>query len=155
MEHHAESLLDHIRFLARRFSLCDSECVLVLLLIEVGIPAKLAGYHFLKTAISLYNEDAIRMINKGLYASVAKQHGKNISQVLVEGAIRDAIRAGWENRAGKMWDHYFPGVKGINLKPPSNHEFISEVARILNLWAGVRRSIERDLAEKEECYGTR
>ena len=124
---------------------------MVALLMELGIPAKLTGYHFIKTAILLYSGEQIGQINKCLYEQIAELHGANDSKKLVEAAVRDAIRAGWENREGNTWQCLLPGVKGVAVKPPSNHEFIAEMARVLELWKYVCRSVERK--EQEVHYG--
>ena len=58
-----DRLLSHIKALASTFSVSDIQYVIVVILVELGIPAKLEGYHFLKTAISLYSEDSIRMVS--------------------------------------------------------------------------------------------
>ena len=148
-----ERLLEHLRFLARKFSVSDLELVMVALLMELGIPAKLIGYHFIKTAILLYSEHQIGMVNKGLYAEIASLHSGHYSLKHVEAAIRDAIRAGWENREDKMWVCFLPGVKDVLQKPPSNHEFIAELSRVLKLWKDICQSIEKQ--RQEERYGVR
>lgn len=150
-----DRLLEHIKSLARTFSVSDIQYVVVVILIELGIPAKLEGYHFLKTAISLYCEDSIRMVSNGLYAAVAKRHGKNVSKELVERGIHDAIRAGWENRAGRLWDCYFAGTGYDKMKPPSNHEFIAEIVRVLDLFVGLRKAYEKELWEQEDRYAVK
>lgn len=147
-----DRLLSHIKALASTFSVSDMQYVIVVILVELGIPAKLEGYHFLKTAISLYSEDSIRMVSNGLYATVAKQYGRNISKELVDRGIRDAIRAGWENRAGRMWDCYMAGTNCDKMKPPSNHEFIAEIVRVLELFVGLRQAYEREQWEQEGRY---
>lgn len=38
-------------------------------------------------------------------------------------------------------------------KAPSNHMFIAEVARVLELWEGLRQTYEYELRKKEVSYG--
>lgn len=155
MTHNTDRLLDRMKSLARTFSVSDIQYVVVVILADLGIPAKLEGYHFLKTAIALYGEDNIRMVNNGLYVAVAKRYGKNTTKEMVEKCIHDAIRAGWEDRAGRMWDWYFAGTSYDKMKPPTNHEFIAEIARALELFVGLRKAYERELWEQEASHAVK
>lgn len=148
-------LLEHIKYLARTFSVNDLQYVTVLILIELGVPAKLEGYWFLKTAIKLYGEDSIRMVNNGLYVAVARKYGKTVTKELVERGIHEAIRAAWENRSGRKWDCYFAGTNFDKMKPPSNHEFIAEIVRVLDLFIGIRKAYENEMLERELEYGVK
>ena len=91
-----ENSYDHIVFLVRLLHKSDIEYVIVAILMELGIPAKHEGYHYLKASILNYNSSMIGIVNAKLYQTVAEQYGG--TRLSVEKAIRSAIKAGWKNR---------------------------------------------------------
>ena len=135
-----ENSYDHIVFLVRLLHKSDIEYVIVAILMELGIPAKHEGYHYLKASILNYNSSMIGIVNAKLYQTVAEQYGG--TRLSVEKAIRSAIKAGWKNRHDKMWEYYFPGINVHSENPPSNHAFIADIVRVLELWEGLRQTYE-------------
>lgn len=146
-----ENSYGHIVFLVRLLHKSDPQYVVTAILMELGIPAKHEGYHYLKAAILQYNSGMMCMVNARLYQLIAEQWGA--SAISVEKAIRSTIKAGWQNRQGKMWEYYFPGIDMDDSKAPSNHMFIAEVSRVLELWEGLRQTYEYELRKKEVSYG--
>ena len=67
---------------------------------EIGIPAHIKGYHYLRDAIIMAVEDmdVLNAITKILYPTVAKKHQTTASRV--ERAIRHAIEVAWSR--GKL-----------------------------------------------------
>ena len=51
-----------------------------------------------------------------------------------------------------MWDCYMAGTNCDKMKPPSNHEFIAEIVRVLELFVGLRQAYEREQWEQEGRY---
>ena len=62
---------------------------------QIGVPAHIKGYHYLREAIilSIKNSDIINSVTKLLYPTVAKKHSTTASRV--ERAIRHAIEVAW------------------------------------------------------------
>ena len=95
---------------------------------ELGIPASLLGYHYIRYAVELVTKDFALMdtICKSLYPSVAKQFNTTASRA--ERAIRHAISVGW-NRGNK---DLVMKLFGYSVCPdrgqPTNGEFIATVA---------------------------
>ena len=67
---------------------------------QIGVPAHIKGYQYLRSAIKLSVEDPEMMssVTKLLYPTVAKMHGTTASRV--ERAIRHAIEVAWDRA---MW----------------------------------------------------
>ncbi len=140
----AEVLLDRIRLFAgeggisRRADLPAASRESVELLVtsiihEIGVPAHIKGYHYLREAIILaVNDiDIINAITKVLYPTVARKFQTTSSRV--ERAIRHAIETAW-NRGDLDTLNKFFGYTVSNTKgKPTNSEFIAMIADKLNL----------------------
>ena len=79
----------------------DMECVVTEIIHQIGIPAHIKGYHYLRTAIMLSVEDPdmINCITKLLYPTVARMYETTPSRV--ERAIRHAIEIAWDREIGR------------------------------------------------------
>lgn len=100
---------------------------------EIGVPAHIKGYHYLREAIILaVNDiDIINAITKVLYPTVARKFDTTPSRV--ERAIRHAIETAW-NRGDLDTLNRFFGYTVSNTKgKPTNSEFIAMIADKLNL----------------------
>ncbi len=100
---------------------------------EIGVPAHIKGYHYLREAIILaVNDlDIINAITKALYPTVARKFQTTSSRV--ERAIRHAIETAW-NRGDLDTLNKFFGYTVSNTKgKPTNSEFIAMIADKLNL----------------------
>lgn len=100
---------------------------------EIGIPAHIKGYHYLRDSIIMAVEDieAVNAITKIMYPAVAKKHNTTPSRV--ERAIRHAIEVAWDRGDVEVLNGYF-GYTVSNLKgKPTNGEFISMIADKLRL----------------------
>lgn len=131
-----ERTLDHALFLSRHIN--DLQCVIVAILIELGIPAKRNGFEYLKTAILLRYLHPTQLITKELYPDVGRSYDPEVSDFQVEQAIRSTIAYAWKNRDEEIWALYFPSGRDGTLKRPSNADFISMIARFIELWHGCK-----------------
>lgn len=100
---------------------------------EIGVPAHIKGYHYLREAI-LYcidNIEAINAVTKILYPEVAKRYNTTPSRV--ERAVRHAIEVAWDRGDLDTLQKYF-GYTVSNIKgKPTNSEFIAMIADRLRL----------------------
>lgn len=128
--------LQHAMFFTRHLRRCDTKCVTVAILLELGIPAKRIGFDYLMYAILCFNDDPAQAITKELYPRIAGAYGPGVDAKQVEAAIRAVIAEAWGNRNSKVWGYYFPHYAGRKMERPSNMEFISGIARFLDLWHG-------------------
>ena len=100
---------------------------------EIGVPAHIKGYQYLREAITLAINDisVINAITKVLYPRVAKRFQTTSSRV--ERAIRHAIEVAWDRGDVETLQRFF-GYTISNVKgKPTNSEFIAMVADKLRL----------------------
>lgn len=145
MEKNIENSLEHFKKLVCRYYKSDLQFVIPLILMELGFPAKLDGNDFVTTAILFYPRTIDGTIPINLYEAVSQAHGGIFSKPTIEKSIRKAIREAWEHRSETLWLYYFPVLGGCHEKPPTNHEFIAEMARIMALWKGLCQTHEYEL----------
>ena len=95
---------------------------------DIGVPAHIKGYQYLREAIIMTVEDmeVINAVTKILYPEVAKKFGTTASRV--ERAIRHAIEVAWDRGDLETLQKYF-GYTVSNAKgKPTNSEFIAMIA---------------------------
>ena len=95
---------------------------------EIGVPAHIKGYQYLREAIILAVNDieVINAVTKVLYPAVAKRFSTTPSRV--ERAIRHAIEVAWDRGDLETLQKYF-GYTVSNAKgKPTNSEFIAMIA---------------------------
>lgn len=100
---------------------------------EIGVPAHIKGYQYLREAIilSVNNMEMINAVTKVLYPEVAKTFGTTPSRV--ERAIRHAIEVAWDRGDIEILQKFF-GYTVSNIKgKPTNSEFIAMIADRLQL----------------------
>ena len=100
---------------------------------EIGVPAHIKGYQYLREAIIMTVEDmdVINAVTKVLYPEVARTFGTTASRV--ERAIRHAIEVAWDRGDIEVLQKYF-GYTVSNIKgKPTNSEFIAMIADCLSL----------------------
>ena len=137
MESTIERTLCHIQLLARHLGQCSLRAGIVVVLMELGIPTKCMGFEFLKKAIELKRKDPTRALAKDIYLEISL-HYKQHSEELVEQAIRDAIKTAWRRGSKEAWEWYFSYDGRAVLNKPTNSEFISRIAYILEIWQECR-----------------
>lgn len=100
---------------------------------EIGIPAHIKGYHYLRDAIMMAVEDmdVLNAITKILYPTVAKRHQTTSSRV--ERAIRHAIEVAWSRGKLDTLDELFGYTVSNGKGKPTNSEFIALVADTIRL----------------------
>ena len=100
---------------------------------EIGVPAHIKGYQYLREAIilTIKDMDIINAVTKVLYPEVAKRFSTTPSRV--ERAIRHAIEVAWDRGDIEVLQKYF-GYTVSNIKgKPTNSEFIAMIADSLTL----------------------
>ena len=109
------------------------ESVVTSIIHEIGVPAHIKGYQYLREAIIIAVNDmaVINAVTKVLYPEVAKHFGTTASRV--ERAIRHAIEVAWDRGDLETLQKYF-GYTVSNAKgKPTNSEFIAMIADRLQL----------------------
>lgn len=100
---------------------------------EVGIPAHIMGYRYLKDAIalSITDRERVNAITKTLYPEVASMNNTTSSRV--ERAIRHAIEVAWTRGNMDVLDEIFGYTVNPNSGRPTNSEFIALISDNLAL----------------------
>ena len=111
----------------------DLEAMVTEIIHEIGVPAHIKGYQYLREAIILTIKDMemINAVTKVLYPEVARHFGTTPSRV--ERAIRHAIEVAWDRGDIEVLQKFF-GYTVSNIKgKPTNSEFIAMIADSLTL----------------------
>ncbi len=111
----------------------DIETQITQIIHQIGVPAHIKGYQYLRTAIMLTirDNDVINSVTKVLYPSVAKKYSTTTSRV--ERAIRHAIEVAWDRGDVDTLNSYFGYTIQNNRGKPTNSEFIAMIADNLRL----------------------
>lgn len=111
----------------------DIETQVTKIIHQIGVPAHIKGYQYLRTAIlmTIKDSDIINSVTKVLYPSVAKQYQTTTSRV--ERAIRHAIEVAWDRGDVDTLNSYFGYTIQNNRGKPTNSEFIAMIADNLRL----------------------
>jgi len=111
----------------------DLEIEITRIIHEIGVPAHVKGYQYLRDAIMLVVDEIsyLGAITKELYPTIAKKYGTTPSRV--ERAIRHAIELAWDRgdieKLNKLFGYTVNGDRG----KPTNSEFIAIIADRLRL----------------------
>lgn len=102
---------------------------------EIGIPAHIKGYMYLRTAIieTFFNVDFLGQITKVLYPDIARKYNTTASRV--ERAIRHAIEVAWNRGNIDAIDEIFGYTISASKAKPTNSEFIAMISDKLRLEA--------------------
>lgn len=100
---------------------------------QIGVPAHIKGYHYLRESIilSVENPEMINSVTKLLYPTVAKKFETTPSRV--ERAIRHAIEVAWDRGDLDTLNSYFGYTIHNSRGKPTNSEFIAMIADKLRL----------------------
>ena len=111
----------------------DIETQVTRIIHQIGVPAHIKGYQYLRTAIllTIRDSDMINSVTKVLYPSVAKKYSTTTSRV--ERAIRHAIEVAWDRGDVDTLNSYFGYTIQNNRGKPTNSEFIAMIADNLRL----------------------
>ncbi|WP_026906641.1 sporulation transcription factor Spo0A [Paucisalibacillus globulus] len=111
----------------------DLEASITNIIHEIGVPAHIKGYMYLREAITMvYNDiELLGSITKVLYPDIAKKFNTTSSRV--ERAIRHAIEVAWSRGNIDSISALFGYTVSISKAKPTNSEFIAMVADRLRL----------------------
>lgn len=100
---------------------------------DVGVPAHIKGYQYIREAIllAIKDQDIINSITKTLYPTLATKFKTTPSRV--ERAIRHAIEVAWNRGQIEMHDKIFGYTVNSNKGKPTNSEFIAMIADKLRM----------------------
>ncbi len=111
----------------------DLERTVTSLIHDIGIPAHIKGYQFIRSAIlmAIENIEVINHITKQLYPDLAKMYKTTPSRI--ERAIRHAIEVAWNRGHVETMERLFGYTISAEKGKPTNSEFIAMLADHLRL----------------------
>lgn len=119
--------------LPRKTGASNIETMVTNIIHEIGVPAHIKGYQYLREAIiiAVNDMDVINAITKVLYPQVAKTFQTTPSRV--ERAIRHAIEVAWDRGDLDTLQRFFGYTVSNTKGKPTNSEFIALIADKLQL----------------------
>ncbi len=111
----------------------DMETQVTKIIHQIGVPAHIKGYQYLRCAImmTVMDNDVINSVTKVLYPSVARKYDTTTSRV--ERAIRHAIEVAWDRGDIETLNSFFGYTVQNSRGKPTNSEFIAMIADNLRL----------------------
>ncbi|MGN0107425.1 MAG: sporulation transcription factor Spo0A [Hominilimicola sp.] len=111
----------------------DLETVVTDFIHELGVPAHIKGYQYIRSAIMMVveNMDLLNYITKQLYPEIAKAYNTTASRV--ERAIRHSIEVAWSRGKPEIMNEIFGYTIHTGKGKPTNSEFIAMVADRIRL----------------------
>ncbi len=111
----------------------DLETLVTEFIHELGVPAHIKGYQYIRSAIMMVVEDMelLNYITKQLYPTIAKKYKTTSSRV--ERAIRHSIEVAWSRGKPETMDEIFGYTVDTGKGKPTNSEFIAMVADRIRL----------------------
>ena len=124
---------ENLRLPIRRTDKTSIETMVTGIIHEIGVPAHIKGYQYLREAIiiAVNDMDVINAITKVLYPQVAKTFQTTPSRV--ERAIRHAIEVAWDRGDLDTLQRFFGYTVSNTKGKPTNSEFIALIADKLQL----------------------
>ena len=112
---------------------CNLEADVTDIIHEIGVPAHIKGYQYLRDAIvmSVNDMDMLNSITKILYPTIAKKYQTTSSRV--ERAIRHAIEVAWSRGKMDTIDEMFGYTIHNGKGKPTNSEFIALITDRIRL----------------------
>lgn len=111
----------------------DLESLVTEFIHELGVPAHIKGYQYVRSAIMMVVEDMelLNYITKQLYPEIAKKYSTTSSRV--ERAIRHSIEVAWSRGRPETMNRIFGYTIDNGKGKPTNSEFIAMVADRIRL----------------------
>jgi two-component system response regulator (stage 0 sporulation protein A) len=132
-QHSTSSIISSTSDSARTKAPVDLETEITNIIHEVGVPAHIKGYMYLREAITMVVNDMelLSAVTKELYPSIAKKYNTTASRV--ERAIRHAIEVAWGRGQIEAINRLFGYTVHTEKGKPTNSEFIAIIADKLRL----------------------
>lgn len=119
--------------IAQKSEEADLETIVTDFIHELGVPAHIKGYQYIRSAIMMVveNMDLLNFITKQLYPEIAKAYNTTSSRV--ERAIRHSIEVAWSRGKPDVMNEIFGYTIHTGKGKPTNSEFIAMVADRIRL----------------------
>ena len=127
-----KAMINHPSIITHKSS-HDLEAAITNIIHEIGVPAHIKGYLYLRDSITMVinNMELLSAVTKELYPSIARKYNTTSSRV--ERAIRHAIEVAWGRGRVDVINSLFGYTIHNEKGKPTNSEFIAMVADKLRL----------------------
>ena len=132
--HEMTAIDGQLRQSAQRRQEVNIEAMVTSIIHEIGVPAHIKGYQYLREAILITAADPSvlnKAVTKILYPEIARRYGT--TALRVERCIRSAIETAWDRASPETLPKYFGCTVSSQRGKPSNAEFIALLAERLTL----------------------
>lgn len=111
----------------------DRKQYITKVMLKLGMPAHLRGYHYMREAISMTvdNMELVGSVTKLLYPEIAKRF--HTTDTKVERALRNIIEISWERGCESLLEEMMGYSREYGMKRPTNSEFIAAMADKIRL----------------------
>ena len=131
--HEMTAIDSQLRQNAQRRQEVNIEAMVTSIIHEIGVPAHIKGYQYIRTAITMVydNPEIVGAITEELYPELADRFDTTVSRV--ERAIRHAIEVSWNRGDWDLMDDIFGHSVDVDKAKPTNSEFIVTLADKLRM----------------------
>ncbi|MCH5287894.1 MAG: sporulation transcription factor Spo0A [Christensenellaceae bacterium] len=114
----------------------DIERLATAMLMQIGVPAHLSGYKFIRSALMMVTDrpELFSSLTRVLYPEIAREFGTTAS--CVERAIRHAISLTWDRGGGENYRKLLGRQASTIGDKPTNSEFLAQVGEGIRLRRG-------------------
>lgn len=111
----------------------EMERYITRIMLDLGVPAHLKGYHFIREAILISEADmeVVSSVTKLLYPEIARIYKTTAQKV--ERAIRNAIEVSWARGNTETMEELFGYSSAVGKGRPTNSEYIARIADKIRL----------------------
>lgn len=138
MDKAIDETLEYFMFLARHIKRDDVPSAVLLALIDMEFQAHTDGFGYLRDSISIKSHNP-KMRLSAAYQEIIHNYNDQIDSAQIEQTIRSSITSAWKTRNDNKWGYYLPEFIRC-AKKPSNNEFISRIACIMELWRSCKEA---------------
>lgn len=133
-----DSTIQYILTLTRCFRQGDIDAAILAILFDLGFSVQCEGFSQLRIAIR-YRYEHPHGNCQEVYEAVIRETDPSATDTQIEQTVRSAIGSAWTRGPREQWALLFPAGPNGRRTKPSNFEFISRIACILELWTSCRR----------------
>ena len=138
-----DGTIQYILELTRCFFAGDIDAAILAVLFDLGFSAQCEGFSQLRLAIRYRYAHPHGNCHE-VYEAVIRGTDPTATEVQIEQTVRSAISSAWSRGPDERWDLLFPTGKNGRRNRPSNFEFISRIACVLELWSSAKRAEEEN-----------
>lgn len=147
-----DETIEFVKERAKSMRHCNTACVILEILFELGVPTSMEGFAYLKEAVRLRYINPYWTVTNNIYPAISAQDGGVLTNDQIDTAIRGAIGEAWKNADPVVWKLFFPTILKRKAKKPTNKEVIYELAYIVEMWRGCAEAYERQCSGEVVSY---